>query len=119
MKIKTKKKNKVNKFKVEKYERGSHKFIAYYKMLLKLFQLEKDALSRILDSTSMDDEIDVRFPILCADPISTFVKQADDVWKKKQKSKLLVLLDILEHCESMIPEFRETLQVRLILKKVN
>jgi hypothetical protein len=114
MKIKTKKKNKVNKFKVEKYEKGSHKFIAYYKMLLKLFQLERDMLSRILDSTSMDDdEIDNRFPTLCGDAILLFAKQADDVWKKKQKSKLLVLLDISEQCESLVPEFREALQVRL------
>jgi hypothetical protein len=108
MKIKTKKSKK---FKVEKYERGTHKFIEYYNMLLKLLQMEKETLSKLLDFTSMEDsDLELIFPKIFLEPLATFAKQAEDVWKRKQKSKVLVLLDILEHCESLVSEFRETLQ---------
>lgn len=62
-----------------------------------------------------DAEVEQEFPKIFSEPLVTFVKQAEDVWKKKQKNKVLVLLDILEHCETLIPEFRETIEVSLLL----
>src|SRR5437868_5534414 len=90
MKIRTKKSKK---FRVEKYEKGTHKFIEYYNMLLKLLQMEKETLSKLVDFTSMEDsDLEFIFPKIFVAPLATFAKQAEEVWKKNQKSKVLVLL---------------------------
>lgn len=105
IKLKTRKK-----VKVEKYVKGSHGFITYSQLLLKLLRMERDALANLLDYSGIDEnEMDQTFIKLSEEAINTFVKHAEEVWKKKHRSKVLALLDILENCERLVPEFRDLL----------
>lgn len=91
-----------------KYEKGSHPFISFFNQFLRVLQVEREIMTRLLDFTSIDDsEVDVLFSKFVEKPLDEFVSQASEYWKKRQKRNIIEFLDILSCCEGSISSFRE------------
>jgi len=96
------------------YVKGSHKAIFQIQFFLKLLEAEHTLFSQVLADTSINEkEFDEAFIKLVQAAFNFFIKRNESVVKEKGVNKVLILLDILDNLNSLLPRYR------LILKNLD